>query len=96
MNKFELVSGIAERAGVSKRLAEKCLDAALETVAAALESGDRVQLVGFGTFEAKTMAAKVGRNPKTNEEVPIPARRSPVFKAGKYLKDRVSQRQVQG
>ncbi len=90
MNREEFVGDIAARAGVSKRLAGKCLDAATESVAAVLESGGAVRLAGFGTFEVKYTAAKVGRNPQTNEPVPIPPRRAPVFKAGSRLRARVS------
>lgn len=90
MNKAELVDGIAANADVSKRIAEKVLDATLKTITDAMASGDRVQLVGFGTFEVKERAGRTGRNPKTNEVVMIKAKRSPSFKAGKNLKDRVS------
>lgn len=90
MNKAELVVGIATNAEVSKRVAEKVLDATLKTITEALASGDRVQLVGFGTFEVKERAGRTGRNPKTNETVMIMPRKSPSFKPGKALKDCVS------
>ena len=90
MNKAELVVGIATNAEVSKRVAEKVFDATLKTITEALASGDRVQLVGFGTFEVKERAGRTGRNPKTNETVMIMPRKSPSFKPGKSLKDCVS------
>lgn len=90
MNKAELVSGIAENAGVSKREAEKVLYATLKTITDTLASGENIQLVGFGTFEVKERAGRTGRNPKTNEVVMIKPKRTPSFKAGKNLKDRVS------
>ena len=90
MNKTELISAMAERSGLSKKDTEKALTAALETIAAALAAGDRVQLVGFGAFEVKSRAARLGRNPKTKETIEIPASKVPVFKAGKALKDIVA------
>lgn len=90
MNKAELVDGITANAEVSKRIAEKVLDATLKTITDAMASGDKVQLVGFGTFEVKERAGRTGRNPKTNEVVMIKPRRSPSFKAGKNLKDCVA------
>jgi len=90
MNKTELVAAIAEKAGLSKKDAEKALSAAIETVSEAMASGEKVQLVGFGSFETKTRAAHVGRNPRTNEAVEFPAKTVPVFKAGKALKDKVA------
>lgn len=90
MNKAELVDGIAANADVSKRIAEKVLDATLKTITDAMAVGDKVQLVGFGTFEVKERAGRTGRNPKTNEVVMIKPKRSPSFKAGKNLKDRVA------
>jgi len=92
MNKAELVGGIAKEAGVSKRQAEDVLDATLRVIAGAMADGERVQLIGFGTFEVKERAGRTGRNPKTNEVVMIQPRRSPVFKAGKSLKEAVSGR----
>lgn len=90
MNKAELVDGIAANAEVSKRIAERVLDATLKTITDAMASGDKVQLVGFGTFEVKERAGRTGRNPKTNEVVMIKPKRSPSFKAGKSLKDCVA------
>ena len=90
MNKTELIAAIAEKAGMSKKDAEKALNATLDTVADALAAGDKVQLVGFGGFETKKREARMGRNPKTREAIEIPASCVPVFKAGKALKDKVA------
>ena len=87
MNKTELVASIAAKAEISKKDADKALTAAIETITAALKGGDKVQLVGFGTFESRTRAARVGKNPRTGAEVKIPATKVPAFKAGKALKD---------
>ena len=91
MNKAELIAAVAEKAGLSKKDAEAAMSAALETITAALREGDTVQLVGFGSFEVKTRAARVGRNPVTTASIEIPETRVPVFKAGKALKDQVAQ-----
>ena len=90
MNKTELIAAAAEKAGVSKKEAEAVVTAAFDAIAASLKEGEKVQLVGFGSFEVKTRAARVGRNPKTGEEIPISEARLPVFKAGKALKDAVA------
>ena len=90
MNKAELVAAVAEKTALSKKDSEKAVNAAFEAITAALVGGDKVQLVGFGAFEVKERNARVGRNPKTKEEIQIPATRVPVFKAGKVLKDAVS------
>ena len=90
MNKTELIAEIANKAGLSKKDAEKALNATLDTVADALAAGDKVQLVGFGGFETKKREARMGRNPKTREAIEIPASCVPVFKAGKALKDKVA------
>ena len=90
MNKMELISAIAEKAELSKKDAEKALTAVVESISEALQTGDKVQLIGFGSFEVKNREARIGRNPKTKEEIEIPATRVPVFKAGKMLKDAVS------
>ena len=90
MNKAELVAAVAEKTALSKKDSEKAVNAAFEAITAALVGGDKVQLVGFGAFEVKERNARVGRNPKTKEEIEIPARRVPVFKAGKALKDVVA------
>ena len=87
MNKAELINAVAEKADLSKK---DCEAAAIDVITAALAEGDKVQLVGFGAFEVKTRAERVGRNPKTREEISIPASKVPVFKAGKALKDAVS------
>ncbi|WP_417044229.1 HU family DNA-binding protein [Dysosmobacter sp.] len=91
MNKSELINAVAVSAEVSKKEAEAVITAALDAITAALKEGDKVQLVGFGSFEVKKRAARVGRNPKTKETIEIPASVVPVFKAGKALKDAVSQ-----
>ena len=91
MNKMELMSAIAEKAELSKKDAEKALTAVVESISEALQTGDKVQLIGFGSFEVKNREARIGRNPKTKEEIRIPASKTPVFKAGKALKDKVAQ-----
>ena len=90
MNKSELVAAVAAKAGLSKKDSEKAVNAALEAIAAELAAGGKVQLVGFGSFETKKRDARVGRNPRTKEEIRIPASRVPAFKAGKALKDAVA------
>ena len=90
MNKTELIAAVAEKADLSKKDAEADITAAVEAITGALIEGEKVQLVGFGSFEVKTRAARVGRNPKTGEEIPISEARLPVFKAGKALKDAVA------
>ena len=90
MNKAELISAVAAAAEVSKKDAEAVIIATLDTITAALKEGEKVQLVGFGSFEVKKRAARLGRNPKTKESIEIPASVVPVFKAGKALKDTVA------
>ena len=90
MNKAELINAVAEKADLSKKDCEAAVNAAIDVITAALADGDKVQLVGFGAFEVKSRAERVGRNPKTREEISIPASKVPVFKAGKALKDAVS------
>ena len=90
MNKAELVSAVAEKAEMTKKDAEKALSAVLASIEAALVNGDRVQLVGFGTFEVRPRAARMGRNPATGEPIHIPATKVPAFKAGKALKEAVA------
>ena len=90
MNKTELIAEIAERAEISKKDAEKALKAFTDVVADELVKGEKVQLVGFGTFEASERAAREGRNPKSGEPMRIEASKSPKFKAGKALKDMVN------
>lgn len=90
MNKAELINAVAEKAALSKKDSEAAVNAALDAIAGALTEGEKVQLVGFGSFEVKKREARVGRNPKTKEEIQIPASKVPVFKAGKALKDSVA------
>ena len=90
MNKTELINEIAAKSGLSKKDSEKALVATVESITCALKAGNKVQLVGFGIFDVKNRAARVGRNPKTKEPINIPATRTPVFKAGKALKDAVA------
>ena len=90
MNKAELIATVAEVAGLSKKDSEKAVNAALDTVTASLQSGEKVSLVGFGVFDVKEREARMGRNPKTKEEIEIPASRVPQFKAGKALKEAVN------
>lgn len=90
MNKAELINAAAEKAGLSKKDTEAAVNAAVDVITAALADGDKVQLVGFGAFEVKCRAARIGRNPKTKESIEIPASKVPVFKPGKALKDSVS------
>lgn len=89
MNKSELIAGMAAKSGLSQKDCEAALGAALEVVGDALKAGDKVQLVGFGTFEVKERAARIGRNPKTKEEIQIPASKSATFKPGKSLKEAI-------
>ena len=87
MNKVTLVAKIAEKSGLSKKQAELALGAFIDSVTEALKEGDKVQLMGFGTFEVKERAARTGRNPSTGEAIEIPASKTPSFKAGKGLRD---------
>ena len=91
MNKTELIAVAAESAGLTKKDTERVLNAALDAITASLSRGEKVQLSGFGTFEAKEREARVGRNPHTNEAIEIPATRVPGFKASKALKDSVAE-----
>ena len=90
MNKAELINAVADKAALSKKDSEAAVNAALEAITGALSDGEKVQLVGFGSFEVKKREARVGRNPKTKEAIEIPASKVPVFKAGKALKDVVA------
>ena len=90
MNKAELINAAAEKAGLSKKDTETVVNATIDVITGTLADGDKVQLVGFGSFEVKKRAARVGRNPKTKESIEIPASVVPVFKAGKALKDAVA------
>ena len=87
MNRMELVAAIAEKTELSKKDAEKALKAFTDVVAEELKKGEKIQLVGFGTFEVSERAAREGRNPQTGEDMKIAASKSPKFKAGKALKD---------
>ncbi len=89
MNKAELIAEVAEKTGLSKKDCERAVKAMLQTISETIETGEKVQLVGFGVFDVKMREARIGRNPKTKEEIQIPASRVPVFKAGKALKDSV-------
>ena len=89
MNKVELIAAVTEKTGMSKKDAEKAVSAVLESVVEAVSSGDKVQLVGFGTFEVRNREARTGRNPRTKEIVEIPASKAPVFKAGQAFKDAI-------
>ena len=91
MNKTELVAAIAEKANLTKKDSEAALVAMVEAVTEALAKGDKVQVIGFGSFEVKNRAARTGRNPKTKEAIEIAAAKYPVFKAGKALKDKVAE-----
>ena len=87
MNKNDLVDAVAERTGLARSDAARAIEAVLGAVTDALKAGDTVALSGFGSFVAKTRAARTGRNPRTGEALAIPASRAPAFKAGKALKD---------
>ena len=90
MNKAELINAIANETGLSKKDTEATINSFVNVVSNALENKDKVQLIGFGTFETRERAARTGRNPQTNEEIKIPASTTPAFKAGKALKERVN------
>ena len=90
MNKTELITLAAQNAGMTRKDAERVINAAIDAVTAALANGDKVQLSGFGSFEVKNREARIGRNPHTKEAVEIPATKVPVFKASKALRDTVA------
>ena len=90
MNKAELIAAVAEKTDLSKKDADKAVNAAVEAITEALKKGEKVQIVGFGAFEVKERAARIGRNPQTKKEIEIPASKIPQFKAGKALKDAVA------
>ena len=90
MNKTQLVEAVVEKSGLKKKDVEAAVNAVTEAIADALKAGDKVQLVGFGTFEVKERAAREGRNPKTGETIKIDASKRPVFSAGKALKDSIN------
>ena len=92
MNKAELIAKIAEESKLTKKAAETALDAFVTSVEEALKNGEKVQLVGFGTFEVRERADRKGRNPQTKAEIKIPASKAPVFKAGKALKELVNKK----
>ena len=90
INKTELVAAIADKSGIAKKDAEKALAAFIDTVATELKKGEKIQLVGFGTFEVRERAAREGINPQTGKKIQIAASKNPVFKAGKALKDSIN------
>ncbi len=89
MNKIELINAVAEETNLTKKDAEAAITAVVNAITGALMEGEKVQLVGFGSFEVKRRAERVGRNPRTKEKIRIPASKTPVFKPGKALKDAV-------
>lgn len=91
MNKTELIAEVSNKTGLSRKDAEKAVNAAVEVITETLAAGGKVQLVGFGTFETKRREARMGRNPKTRESIEIPAATVPVFKAGKALRDQFAE-----
>lgn len=90
MNKTELVAAVAAKAGLTKKDAERVVNATVETITESMVKGDKVNISGFGIFEVKNREARVGRNPRTKETIQIPAAKLPAFKASKTLKDAVS------
>ena len=90
MNKTELIAAVAEKTGLTKKDAECVVSATFEAITASLVKGDKVQVSGFGIFDVKTREARIGRNPRTKEEIKIPATKLPGFKASKTLKDAVA------
>lgn len=89
MNKTEFVAAVAEKAGLSKKDADKAVAAFIDTVTEELKAGNKIQMVGFGTFEVKSRPERTGRNPQTKETITIPASKAPAFKAGKSFKDAI-------
>ena len=92
MNKADLIAAIAAKTGETKKSAEASVNAFVDVITESLVEGDKVQLVGFGSFEVRKRAARKGRNPQTKEAIKIPASKAPVFKAGKALKDLVNKK----
>ena len=92
MNKAELVAAVAAKTGDTKKAAEASVDAFVSVIKEALKKGEKIQLVGFGSFEVRKRAARKGRNPQTKEEIKIPASKAPVFRAGKQLKELVNKK----
>lgn len=90
MNKADLINAVSQQSGLTKKDSEAAIDALVSVVEESLSNGEKVVLVGFGTFETKNRAARKGRNPQTKETITIPASKAPVFKAGKALKDKVN------
>ncbi len=90
MNKTELIAAVAEKTGLTKKDAERVVSATFETVTATIKKGEKVSISGFGIFEVKSREARVGRNPRTKEEIKIPATKLPAFKASKTLKDSIA------
>ena len=90
MNKTDLIAAVAAKTGETKKSAEASINAIVDVIAETLASGDKIQLVGFGSFEVRQRAARKGRNPQTGKEMKIAAKKAPVFKAGKALKDAVN------
>ena len=90
MNKTELIAAVAEKTGLTKKDAERIVSATFETVTDTIKAGEKVSVSGFGIFEVKTREARIGRNPRTKEEIKIPATKLPAFKASKTLKDAVA------
>ncbi len=90
MKKTELIAAVAEKSGITKKDAESAVAAVIDTITSALVANDKVQLVGFGTFEVRERGARTGRDPRTNKAIEIPASKAPAFKAGKVLKDAVN------
>lgn len=94
MNKSQLIAKVAEKSGLTKKDAEKAVGAFFAAVQDSLVAGEKVQMIGFGTFEVRERAARVGRNPQTKKEIQIPASKNPAFKAGKALKEAVNPKPV--
>ncbi|MBR2744556.1 MAG: HU family DNA-binding protein [Clostridia bacterium] len=92
MNKSDLIAAVAAKTGETKKNAEASINAVVDVVAETLAKGDKIQLVGFGSFEVRSRAARKGRNPQTGKEMKIAAKKAPVFKAGKALKDAVNKK----
>ena len=90
MNKSELIASVAEQAALSKKDAEKAINAVVDTISTALAEGEKIQLIGFGTFEVRAREARTGKNPRTGEALQIAASKVPAFKAGRALKDAVN------
>ena len=90
MNKTELIAAVAEKTGLTKKDAERVVSATFETIVATIKAGDKVSVSGFGIFEVKAREARIGRNPRTKEEIKIPATKLPAFKASKTLKDTIA------